>query len=119
MLLESELSSSIPVPSSNSITFRKHFFNAALQDNVLLPEGFTEFFYHVGNGKELRSIVNHGLIPGGVSLKTGRQAVLFTIVNAMDNQDGLGKPDATCHKQESRHTKILGNAFRRQSFGAV
>ena len=33
--------------------------------------------------------MNHGLIPGGVSLKTGRQAVFFTVVNAMDNQDGL------------------------------
>ena len=63
--------------------------NPALQDNVLLPEGFTEYIYHVGNGKELRSTVNRGLIPGGVSLKTGRQAVFFTVVNPMDNQDGL------------------------------
>ena len=63
--------------------------NTALHDNVLLPEGFTEYIYHVGNGKELRSMVNHGLIPGGVSLKTGRHAVFFTVVNAMDNQDVL------------------------------
>ena len=41
--------------------------NPALQDNVLLPEVFTEYIYQVGNGKELRSTVNHGLIPGGVS----------------------------------------------------
>ena len=60
-----------------------------MQDNVLFPEGFTEYIHHVGNGNELRSKVNHGLIPGGVSLKTGRQAVLFTIVSPMDNQDGL------------------------------
>ena len=32
-----------------------------------------------------------GLIPGGVSLKTGRHAVFFTVVNPMDNQDGLGE----------------------------
>ena len=44
--------------------------NPALQYKVLLPEGFTEYIYHVGNGKELRSIVNHGLIPGGVSLRS-------------------------------------------------
>ena len=62
----------------------------ALQDNVLLPEGFTEYIYHVGNETELRSIVNHGLIPGGVSLRTGEQAVFFTFVNPMDDQDGLG-----------------------------
>ena len=82
--------------------------NPALQeDNVLLPEGFTEHIYHVGNEKELRPIVNHGLFPGGVSLKTGRQAEFFTVLNA------------TCHKQESRHTKILGNAFKIQYFGAI
>ena len=62
--------------------------NPALQGNVLLPEGFTENIYHVGNGKELRSIVNHGSIPGGVCLKTGRQAVFFTVVNPMANKDG-------------------------------
>ena len=95
--------------------------NLALQDNVLLPEGFTEFFHHVGNGKELRSIVNHGLIPGGVSLRTGRHAVFFTIVNPMDNQVGLEGRTlyATRYKQKSRHTKILGNAFRIQYFGAI
>ena len=65
--------------------------NPALQDNVLLPEVFTGYIYHVGNGKELRSIVNHGLIPGGVSLRTDRQAVFFTVVKPMDNQDGLGE----------------------------
>ena len=65
--------------------------NPALQDNVLLPKGFTEYIYHVRNGKELRSIVYHGLIPGKVSLKTGREAVFFTVVNPMDNQDGLGE----------------------------
>ena len=32
--------------------------------------------------------MNHGLIPGGVSLRTGRQAEFFTVVNPMDNQDG-------------------------------
>ena len=46
--------------------------NPALQDNVLLPEGFTDYIYHVGNGKELRSIGNHGLNPGRVSLRTDR-----------------------------------------------
>ena len=59
--------------------------NPALQDNVLLPEGFTEKMCHVVNGKELKSTVNHVLLPGGVSLRTGRQAVFFTVVNPMDN----------------------------------
>ena len=94
--------------------------NPALQDSVLLPEDFTEYIYHVGSGKELRSTVNHCLIPGRVSLKTGRHAVFFTVVNPLDNQDDLGKkPYATCQKQESRHTKILGNTFRIQYFVAT
>ena len=57
-------------------------------------------FYHVGNGKDLRSIVNHGLIPGGVSLRTGRQAVFFTVVNPMDNRDGSG--EALCDLSQAR-----------------
>ena len=35
--------------------------------------------------------MNHGLIQGGVGLRTGRQVVFFTIVNTMDDQDGLGE----------------------------
>ena len=35
--------------------------------------------------------MNHGLIPVGISHKTGRHAVFFTVVNPMDNQDGLGE----------------------------
>ena len=50
----------------------------ALQDNVLLPKGFTEYLYHVGNANELNSIIGNGLILGGKGLKRGRQAVFFT-----------------------------------------
>ena len=75
------------------------------------------FFKHVGNGKDLRSTVNHGLIPGGISLRTGRQAVFFTVGNPMDNQDGPRvKPFATCHKQESRHTKNTWKHFQNTLF---
>ena len=98
-LLESEVSSSIRVPSSNSRTFRK-YYQPCIGRHVLLPEGFTEDLYHVGNEKELRSIVNHGLIPGGVSLRTGRQAVFFTTVNPMDNQDGFG--ETLCDLSQAR-----------------
>ena len=74
--------------------------NPALQDNVLLPEGFTECIYHIGNGKELRSIANHGLIPEGVSPRTGRQAVLLTVVNPVDSQAGLG--ETQCDSSQAR-----------------
>ena len=65
--------------------------NPALQNNLLWSEGFTEYIYHVGNGNELRLTVNHGLIPGGVSLKSCRHAVFCTVVNPMDNHSGLGE----------------------------
>ena len=63
--------------------------NPALQDNVLLPKDFTKYVYHVGNGKELRSIVRNGLVPGGFSTETGRHAIFFTVVNPMDDEQGL------------------------------
>ena len=31
-----------------------------LQDNDLLPKGFTEYIYHVGNAIELNSIIRNG-----------------------------------------------------------
>ena len=62
ILRDFEFSSEIPVPSSNLRTFRKYN-----QSCIARRCGFTEYIYHFGNGKELRSTVNHGLIPGGVS----------------------------------------------------
>ena len=44
--------------------------------------------------------MNHGLIPGGVSLRTGRQAVFCTIVSPMNNQDGLG--ETLCDLSQAR-----------------
>ena len=33
-----------------------------LQDNVLLPEDFAEYIYHIGNTSEMHSIIRSGLI---------------------------------------------------------
>ena len=41
----------------------------ALQDDVLLPDDFTEYNCHAGNVSEQNSIIRSGLIPGGKSLK--------------------------------------------------
>ena len=56
-----------------------------LQDNVLLPKGFTKYIYHVGNVSEMHSIMLSGLIPGAQSLKRGR-SVFFTIVNSIEDE---------------------------------
>ena len=62
-----------------------------LQDNVLLPKGFTEFICDVGSANELHSKIRNGFIPGGTSLKRGRQAVLITTVNLMEDLHGIGE----------------------------
>ena len=102
-------------------TFRK--YNLALQDNVLLPEGFTEYIHHVENEKEWRSLVNHGLIPGGVSLRTFRQAVFFTVVNPTDNQDGFretlwlwGNPLRLVTSKNRAHAKNTWKRFQNTVF---
>ena len=72
-----------------------------LQDNVLLPENFTEYIFHVGNVSELHSITRSGLIPG----ERDRQSVFFTAVNPMDVdprmaevQYDLSQPRVAPHK---------------------
>ena len=62
-----------------------------LQDNVLLPEGFTEYIYKVGNASEMNSIIRSWLNPGGRSLKRGRQSVFFTVTNPMEDDNGVGE----------------------------
>ena len=56
--------------------------------NKLIPKGFTEYLYHVGNANELNFLLRDGLIPGGTSLKRGRQVVFFTTVNPMEDVHG-------------------------------
>ena len=62
-----------------------------LQDNVLLPKGFTEYIYHVGIASELSSRIRNALIPGRKHLKKGRQAVFFTTVNRMEDGNCMEK----------------------------
>ena len=45
--------------------------DSSLQDNILIPKGFTEYLYHVGNARELNSTIRNGLIPGGTSFERG------------------------------------------------
>ena len=58
----------------------KHI-NPTLQDNVLLPGDFAEYFYHVGSSNDMHWIIQSGLIPGGKDVEKGRHAVFITAVN--------------------------------------
>ena len=56
----------------------------ALQDNVLIPNNFFEYIYHIGCAINLHSITNSGLIAGGQNSSRERQTVFFTAVNLMN-----------------------------------
>ena len=56
-----------------------------LQDNVLIPNDFFEYIYHIGCAINLHSIMNSGLIPGGQHLSK-RQTVFCLPVNPMNKE---------------------------------
>ena len=101
LLRESKLFQSIPVPSSNSSS-GDNAIDPTLQDNVLLPKGFTEYIYHVGNANELNSLIGKGLIPEGTSFKRGRQAVFFTTMGLMEDVHGIGEGSLNSESATSR-----------------
>ena len=63
----------------------RNLIDPSLQDNVLIPDDFFEYIYHVGCATNLHSIINSGLIPGGQILNN-RQTVFFLFVNPMDKE---------------------------------
>ena len=81
-----------------------------LQDNVLIPNTFFEYIYHIGCAVSLQSITNSGLIAGGQNSSKERETVFFTAVNPMneDHRDpqelDLTKPRLASYKQKwKRH----------------
>ena len=77
-----------------------------LQDNVLIPNNFFEYIYHIGCAVSLHSITNSGLIPGGQNSSRERQTVFFTAVNPMNKEHrdphelDLIKPRLASYKQK-------------------
>ena len=63
----------------------RNLIDPSLQDNVLIPDDFFKYIYHVGCAINLHSIINSGLIPGGQNLSK-RQTVFFLPVNPMDKE---------------------------------
>ena len=56
------------------------------QDNVLIPDTFFEYIYHIGCAVNLHSITNSGLITGGQNSGREKQTVFFTAVNPMNKE---------------------------------
>ena len=63
----------------------RNLTDPSLQDNVLIPNDFFEYTYHVGCAINLHSIINSGLIPEGQIL-SNRQTVFFLPVDPMDQE---------------------------------
>ena len=63
----------------------RNLIDPSLQDNVVIPDSFFEYIYHVGCAINLHSIINSGLIPGGQNL-SNRQTVSFLPVDPMDKE---------------------------------
>ena len=61
----------------------RSFIDPTLQDNVIVPDGFFKYMYHVGCAINSHSIINSGLMPGGQNL-SNRQTVFFLPEDPMD-----------------------------------
>ena len=85
----------------------------SLQDNILIPNNFFEYIYHIGCAVNLHAITNSGLIAGGQNSSTDRQTVFFAAVNPMhkNHQDpidlDLTKPRLASNKSAPRYG-VLG-----------
>ena len=66
----------------------RNLIDPSLQDNVLIPNDFFEYIYHIGCAVSLHSISNSGSIPGGKNLSK-RQKVFFLPVNPMDKEQNI------------------------------
>ena len=80
--------------------------DSSLQDNVLFPNNFFEYIYHIGCAVSLHSITNSGLIAGGQNSSIERQTAFFTAVNPMNKNHkdpqvlDLTKPRLALYKQK-------------------
>ena len=63
----------------------RNIIDPSLQDNVLIPNDFFEYMYHIGCAINLHSIMKSGLIPGGQNLSK-RWTVFFTSVDPMNKE---------------------------------
>ena len=84
----------------------RNLIDLTLQDNVLIPNNFFEYIYHIGCAVNVHSITNSGLKAGRQNSSKDRQTVFFTAVNTMhknhkDPQElDLTKPRLASYKQK-------------------
>ena len=87
----------------------RNLIDPSLQDNVLIPNDFFEYIYHIGCAINLHSIINSGLIPGGQHLSK-RHTVFFTLVDPMNKEH---KDPETVDLKAPRLARYLQTAWKK------
>ena len=88
----------------------RNLIDPSLQDNVLIPNDFFEYIYHIGCAINLHSIPNSGLIPRGQDSDRDRQTdgILYS-VEETSKHGALGRHQ-TCSKDR---IKVLSHTIER------
>ena len=76
----------------------RSLIDPTLQDNVVIPNGFFKYIYHVGCAINLHSIINSGLILGEQNLSK-RQTVFFT---SLGEKGKKGKREGKGREREGK-----------------
>ena len=87
----------------------RSLIDPTLQDNVVIPNNFFQFIYHIGCAINLHSIIDSGLIPGGQHLNN-RLTVFFLFVDPRDKSHE--DPD-TIDLSVPRHAQHMQKAWKR------
>ena len=87
----------------------RSLIDPTVQDNVIIPDGFVKYNYHVGCAINLHSIINSGLILGGQNLNN-RQTVFFLLVDPMDKDQ---KDLVTIDLSVPRHAQYMHKAWKK------
>ena len=87
----------------------RNLVDPSLQDNVLIPDAFFKYIYHVGCAINLHSIINSGLIPGGQNLSK-RQTVFFLPVDPRDKEH---KDSEKIDLNVQRHARYMHKAWKK------
>ena len=89
--------------------FGRSLIDPALQDNVIIPDGFFKYILSCRMCNQFLSIINSGSIPGGQNL-SNRQTVFFLLVDPMDKNHE--DPD-TIDLIAPRHAQYLQTAWKK------
>ena len=87
----------------------RNLIDPSLQDNVIIPDDFFKYMYHVGCAINLHSIINSGLIPGGQNL-SNRRTVFCLPVDPMDKEH---KDPETIDLEAPRLAQYMHKAWKK------